>query len=383
MPKPLIQYRVFIGSPNGLAVERECFRRTLEKFTAMHGEPRGATFHPVCWEETVGGVGRPQDLINDDLRQCDYAVFVFHDRWGSTPGNGFTSGTEEEWALAEKLYTDNKIRNIALFFKQVDPRQLRDPGKQLEMVLAFKKRIEETKRYHFRQYDTTEQFADDLERYLARWQRDHDSTASRPSLGTATAPAPAAFAMPSPSFVYWIIEANKQSEKDVPNYAAVLFCTEKAIAAAESDIEWAKGKNVSGRTLIHLGRPGEAICAFIAVAERFEACTDVERRGWHARALVNKGVALGALDRREEEIAVYDGVVARFGTGSELTLREQVATALFNKGPALGVLDRGEEEIAVYDDVVARFGMATELPLREQVAKARTLKDQPGTGSRP
>jgi hypothetical protein len=33
-------------------------------------------------EDTLGGIGRPQELINEDLRQCDHAVFVWHDRWG-------------------------------------------------------------------------------------------------------------------------------------------------------------------------------------------------------------------------------------------------------------------------------------------------------------
>jgi hypothetical protein len=163
VPKLLTQYRVFIGSPGGLVEERECFRRKLERYTAVHCEPRGVAFHPVGWEDTLGSVGRPQKLINEDLRQCDYAVFILHDRWGSPPGSSYTSGTEEEWSLAEELYKANKIRNIALFFKQVDPRQMRDPGPQLGMVLAFKERIEAEKRYLFRQYETTDQFAEALE----------------------------------------------------------------------------------------------------------------------------------------------------------------------------------------------------------------------------
>jgi hypothetical protein len=77
--------------------------------------------------------------------------------------------------LAEELYRANKIRNIALFFKNVDPRQLRDPGGQLEAVLGFKRRIEEEKRYLFRPYATLEQFADDLDRHLAKWLRDHQN----------------------------------------------------------------------------------------------------------------------------------------------------------------------------------------------------------------
>jgi len=58
----------------------------------------------------------------------------------------------------------------------------------------------------------------------------------------------------------------------------------------------------------------------------------------------------------------------------EPALREWVAKALVNKGITLGRLNRSEEEIRVYDDVVRRFGDAPEPALREQVAKALRLK---------
>ncbi|MDQ6868101.1 MAG: DUF4062 domain-containing protein [Pseudomonadota bacterium] len=86
MSRFLTQYLVFIGSPGGLEAERKAFRRTLEQYTASDAMPRGVTFHPVGWEDTLGGVGRAQDLINKDLEQCDYAVFVWHDHWGSRTG---------------------------------------------------------------------------------------------------------------------------------------------------------------------------------------------------------------------------------------------------------------------------------------------------------
>lgn len=141
MPKNIIQYNVFIGSPGGLDDERKRFREILEKCSLYYGSTQNVRFHPVGWEDTVGGVGRPQALINEDLKQCDYAVFVLHDRWGSPTGSGHTSGTEEEWELAEELYRANQIRNIALFFKKIDPVKLTDPGDQLKSVLAFKKKI--------------------------------------------------------------------------------------------------------------------------------------------------------------------------------------------------------------------------------------------------
>ena len=146
MPKFLTHYRVFVGSPRGLDDERKGFRDTLERFNRHHGQPAGVLFDPVGWEDTIGGVGRPQELINDDLKQCDYAVFVLHDRWGTPTGSGHSSGTEEEWELAEHLYKETKIRNIALFFKHVCG--LPDPD-QLKKVLQFRETIEKEKK-HFR-----------------------------------------------------------------------------------------------------------------------------------------------------------------------------------------------------------------------------------------
>ena len=50
------------------------------------------------------------------------------------------------------------------------------------------------------------------------------------------------------------------------------------------------------------------------------------------------------MERSEEAIAVYDEVLARFGDATEPALREQVAKALVNKGVTLGALERSEDE---------------------------------------
>ncbi|MCH8213058.1 MAG: tetratricopeptide repeat protein [Proteobacteria bacterium] len=89
-----------------------------------------------------------------------------------------------------------------------------------------------------------------------------------------------------------------------------------------------------------------------------------------ARALVNKGAALGMAEELEGAIVAYDEVVQRFGDAEEPALREQVAMALFNKGVALGNAEKLEDAIAASDEVVRRFGDAEEPALREQVAMA-------------
>ena len=315
MPRNLTQYRIFIGSPGGLDEERKLFRETLERYTKLHAEPRSITFYPVAWEDRISGAGRPQALINQELSECDYAIFLLHDRWGSPTGK-YSCGFEEEWALAEQLYKDTQIRNIALFFKDVAAAQLDDPGEQLKKVLAFKQQIEEGKKYLFKRYAATGDFPDLLEAQLAKWQRDNEATASAPSSGgLVTIPpettAPTGAAPAAPSFDYWIAEADTLMEAETPNYSGALFCLEKASTTASSEGEWARAKNLIGAAHFYLNNLNESLAAFSALVERFDLSGDTDARSWQALALFNKGVTLGKLGRSEEEVAVYDDLLAR------------------------------------------------------------------------
>ncbi|HEV6964020.1 tetratricopeptide repeat protein [Roseateles sp.] len=125
-----------------------------------------------------------------------------------------------------------------------------------------------------------------------------------------------------------------------------------------------------GVALGKLGQTEQAIRVYGDVVARFGEAAENAQRQAVARALVNKGFRLGLLGRTAQAIRVYDEVVARFGEATEDTQREAVARALVNKGIRLGVLGRTEQAIQVYDDVVARFGEAAGPALREQVARA-------------
>ena len=179
-----------------------------------------------------------------------------------------------------------------LFFKTVDPRKLRDPGPQLANVLAFKKRIEEGKRYLFREYATLDEFSDHLDAHLARWLSDHEASPSQISLGGLASPTTATSAateptapIPPPPFDYWIAEARKRSALETPDLGGALFCAQKATETAETDIQWARARNACGAALFRLGKPDEAVGLFEAVVERFSNSMDPDRRSWQARAL--------------------------------------------------------------------------------------------------
>lgn len=178
MPQEIQAYRVFIASPGGLDAEREAFRRTLAEHNDADALERGCMFLPIGWEMTLPGVGRPQKLINEDVRRCDYFVLVLGDRWGSLPDSKktarYSSGTEEEYHIALECYDDTSqpMRQIVVFFKAPPVGQVGDPGPQLKKVLDFKKELESNKQLLFATFDELSGFEQRLRKHLAQWVRD-------------------------------------------------------------------------------------------------------------------------------------------------------------------------------------------------------------------
>lgn len=177
MSHTLTAYRVFIASPGGLVDERQAFREIIQSYNEMDAISRGLLFIPVGWESTLPGMGRPQSLINEDLRDCDYFILVLWDRWGSSSGDEkHTSATSEEFSVAQECCEDpeHSLREIAAFFKAVDARQMSDPGTQLKNVLDFRRRLEQSKEMLFGTFDDVSSFQRHVQRLLAKWVRDHE-----------------------------------------------------------------------------------------------------------------------------------------------------------------------------------------------------------------
>jgi tetratricopeptide (TPR) repeat protein len=180
MASPITAYRIFIASPGGLADERRAFRDTIDSYNETEAVPRGVLFVPVGWEETLGGVGRPQSIIDEELRTCDYFVLLLHNRWGTPPDSspaGYTSGTEEEFDIAMECLKDEgaPMQDIVVLFKGVSADQLSDPGEQLRRVLDFKKGLERDRTLLFTNFDVAPRFSELLRRHLGAWLRRHET----------------------------------------------------------------------------------------------------------------------------------------------------------------------------------------------------------------
>ncbi|HTU46251.1 MAG TPA: DUF4062 domain-containing protein [Bryobacteraceae bacterium] len=175
MPREVSAYQVFIASPGGLDEERKRFREIVNEHNENHALENGVLFIPVGYEQTPRGMGRPQQLINDDLKRSDYCIFLLHDRWGSPTSKPalYSSGTEEEFSLAMELFRAGTMLDLLVFFKAVDPSRLSDPGPQLQKVLDFRRELEDGKELFPYPYSGLELFEKAVRKHLSTWMYAH------------------------------------------------------------------------------------------------------------------------------------------------------------------------------------------------------------------
>ena|ERR1700685_1338185 len=116
-------------------------------------------------------MGRPQQLINEDLGRSDYCIFLLHDRWGSPSSKStqYTSGTEEEFHLARKLFRARTLLDLLVLFKAVEPSRLTDPGPQLQKVLDFRREREDGKELFPYSYTGLDLFEKAVRKHLSVW----------------------------------------------------------------------------------------------------------------------------------------------------------------------------------------------------------------------
>lgn len=73
---------VFIGSPGDLRAEREETRKVIDGLNQHLARNLGVFVELRGWEDTLPGFSRPQDKINEDIRQSDLFVGLVWRRWG-------------------------------------------------------------------------------------------------------------------------------------------------------------------------------------------------------------------------------------------------------------------------------------------------------------
>jgi hypothetical protein len=176
--------RVFVASPSDVAGERAKVEtvNTLLKRLADHV---GVHLEVVDWRHVVPNMGRPQQVIFDQLQPTTWDVFIgilWH-RFGTPPGainpiiqQEYQAGTEEEFVTAYRLWEEFKKPRIIMYrcTRSVSLDVL-DPD-QYKRVKDFFAQFDATHGTHpglYQTFDTTERFeqllADNLQELLLEY----------------------------------------------------------------------------------------------------------------------------------------------------------------------------------------------------------------------
>ena len=153
-----------------------------------------------------------------------------------------------------------------------------------------------------------------------------------------------------------------------PGVQAELVAAAKAAAAQPKSAQGFDEWYVQGLAAHEKGKYQDAL-KFYDKAE--DLAPDFVAR---AKLLNSRAVTFCYLKNFEAALDIFSRIVDIYSEYPDLV--PVVAKALFNKGVALGALDRSDEAVAAYDEVVARFGTASEPSLREAVAKAKAAKER-------
>ena len=160
--------KIFIASPGDVKLEREKVREEIIGLQPV-AQKLGYMLEAVGWEtHATPGMGRSQELINPHVRECDLFIGILWRKFGSPTGEA-ESGTLEEFNLARERHAKEHAPEIMLYFREVHPDFLSDPGPQLQKVLDFKQQIEDGRFALYQNYRDPEHFAHLLRKHLTEY----------------------------------------------------------------------------------------------------------------------------------------------------------------------------------------------------------------------
>lgn len=177
-------FRLFFASPSDCSEERAVAERVIAEVNSTVARNLGYLIELVHWEDVVPGMGRPEQVILDqvDIEDMDLFLGVLWNRFG-TPTGKAQSGTEEEFQVAYSVWRQyGKPRIILYFCQRASNLRTTAELEQKSRVVAF--RADVNARGLMREYDVVAEFAELLRQDLTNYMFDADRTAGRPTAST-------------------------------------------------------------------------------------------------------------------------------------------------------------------------------------------------------
>lgn len=157
---------VGIASPGGLEEERELADRLAHRMSTSAVDRAGIAIQVVRWENVTPQAGRPQEAINRYMDRCDLFVGLMHRRYGQPTGT-HDSGFVEEFERAVARLDGPSSPRIGVFFKSLTAEEIDDAGPQLSKVLAFRRKVQESRAVLYGTFETSMDLAEQLAGFYA------------------------------------------------------------------------------------------------------------------------------------------------------------------------------------------------------------------------
>lgn len=174
MPSQLKVIRVFAASPGDVAEERQRLARVITRLNDQLADATGIRLELKEWRQVAPGMGRPEDVILDQLPVETWDVFLglLWLRFGMPPGRNragvdHDSGTEEEFRLAHRAWQEARRPRI-LFYRCTRPAPVDVDAKQLVKVQKFFKKFAPDGKNPglFQEFGEADQFEKVVEKHL-------------------------------------------------------------------------------------------------------------------------------------------------------------------------------------------------------------------------
>ena len=158
--------RVFVASPGDVGEERERAGAVIARVNQRHALGKGILLEPWRWEDdSVPGLGRPQENINPSLDEAAVVVLMIWNRMGSPSGKA-ESGTVEEFERAVERNRYTGWPRVLVYYcnRPVPPPTSKEQLEQAGQVMDFKDRHKQD--FLPANYTTPDDFENLLETHL-------------------------------------------------------------------------------------------------------------------------------------------------------------------------------------------------------------------------
>jgi hypothetical protein len=166
--------KVFAASPNDMSRDREALKEVIDELNGGIAADKDVVLEFVTWQNVSPNMGRPEQVILDQIGSFDIFVGIMARRFGTSTGK-YEAGTEEEFYAAYNRFAATGKPRIMFYFNQesAPPPRTEEDIDQLTKIVRFRKSIQDKGLY--REYSNHKEFIDharrDLTSVVINWDR--------------------------------------------------------------------------------------------------------------------------------------------------------------------------------------------------------------------